>query len=228
MNSYISRRDLGALSLGTAALFAGLQATSSMAQGKPPEEGLDYIKLDKPVATDAPKGKIEVIEFFWYHCPHCNHFEPTLEAWLKKLPKDVSFKRVPVAFRPSFVPDQQLFYTLEAMGLLEKLHKLVFAAIHAEKLNLDTREQIIEWVTKQGVDKAKFIATFDGFAVGSKTTRATQLQTAYNVSGVPALGIAGQFYTDGATAQSMTRALQVADYHIAMLRKTPAASPKKK
>jgi thiol:disulfide interchange protein DsbA len=215
----ISRRQLGSLSIGAAALLAGLQATSSMAQGKPPEEGLDYIKLDKPVASDVPKGKIEVIEFFWYHCPHCNHFEPTLEAWLKKLPKDVSFKRVPVGFRPSFVPDQQLFYTLEAMGLLDKLHKLVFAAIHAEKLNLDTREQIIEWVAKQGVDKAKFIAIFDGFAVGSKVTRATQLQTAYNVSGVPALGIAGQFYTDGSTAQSMTRALQITDSLIATLRK---------
>lgn len=218
-NHHLSRRQLGALSMSAAALLAGLQTTTSMAQGKPPEEGLDYIKLDKPAPTDGVKGKIEVVEFFWYHCPHCNHFEPALEAWLKKLPKDVSFKRVPVAFRPNFVPDQQLFYTLEAMGLLEKLHKLVFAAIHAEKLNLDTREQIIEWVAKQGVDKAKFVAIYDGFAVGSKTTRATQLQTAYNVSGVPALGIAGQFYTDGATAQSMTRALQVTDYLIASLRK---------
>lgn len=219
MNQSVSRRQLGSLSLGAAALLAGLQATSSLAQGKPPEEGVDYIKLDKPVATEASKGKIEVVEFFWYHCPHCNHFEPALEAWLKKLPKDVAFKRVPVAFRPSFVPDQHLFYTLEAMGLLEKLHKLVFAAIHAEKLNLDSREQIIEWVAKQGIDKAKFVAIYDGFAVGSKATRATQLQQAYNVSGVPALGIAGQFYTDGSTAQSMTRALQVTDYLIASLRK---------
>ncbi len=218
-NTSLTRRDLGGLSIGAAALLTGLQAMPSWAQGKPPEEGLDYIKLDKPAPTDGVKGKIEVVEFFWYHCPHCNHFEPALEAWLKKLPKDVHFKRVPVAFRPSFVPDQQLFYALESMGLLEKLHKLAFAAIHAEKLNLDSREQIIEWVAKQGVDKAKFVAVYDGFAVGSKTTRATQLQTAYNVSGVPALGIAGQFYTDGATAQSMTRALQVTDFLIASLRK---------
>jgi thiol:disulfide interchange protein DsbA len=218
-NTSLTRRDLGGLSIGAAALLTGLQASPSMAQGKPPEEGLDYIKLDKLAPTDAAKGKIEVVEFFWYHCPHCNHFEPVLEAWLNKLPKDVHFKRVPVAFRPSFVPDQQLFYTLEAMGELARLHRRVFAAIHVEKLTLDTREQIIEWVAKQGVDKAKFVAVYDGFAVGSKTTRATQLQTAYNVSGVPALGIAGQFYTDGATAQSMTRALQVTDFLIASLRK---------
>jgi len=215
----LSRRQLGSLSIGAAALLAGMQSTVSLAQGKPPEEGLDYIKLDKPAPTDGVKGKIEVVEFFWYHCPHCNHFEPALEAWLKNLPKDVTFKRVPVAFRPSFVPDQQLFYALEAMGELVRLHRRIFAAIHVEKLMLDTREQIIEWVAKQGVDKAKFVALYDGFAVGSKATRATQLQTAYNVSGVPALGIAGQFYTDGATAQSMTRALQVTDYLIATLRK---------
>jgi protein dithiol oxidoreductase (disulfide-forming) len=219
MHSHISRRDLGAWFIGAAALLAGLQATSSMAQGKPPEEGLDYIKLDKPAATDGAKGKIEVVEFFWYHCPHCNHFEPTLESWLGKLPKDVHFKRVPVAFRPSFVPDQQLFYTLEAMGLLDKLHKRVFAAIHAEKLNLDTREQIIEWVAKQGIDKVKFTQYYDSPSIASKATLATKLQTAYNVSGVPAIGIAGQFYTDGALAQSMERALQITNSLIATQRK---------
>lgn len=233
MNSVItqsnfSRREFAALSTGAAALLAGLQATPSMAQGKPPEEGLDYVKLDKPAATDGVKGKIEVVEFFWYHCPHCNRFEPTLEAWVKKLPKDVHFKRVPVAFRPNFVPDQQLFYALEAMGKLGQLHAQVFLAIHSENLNLDNREQIIAWVAKQGVNQADFTKHFDSFAVGSKATRATQLQTAYNVSGVPALGVAGQFYTDGSLAQSMGRALQIVDYHIANLRKKPAAAPKKK
>lgn len=222
MHTSLSRRDIGSLSLGAAALLAGLQATPSLAQGKPPEEGLDYIKLDKPAPTEAPKGKIEVVEFFWYHCPHCNHFEPALESWLKNLPKDVHFRRVPVAFRPSFVPDQHMYYTLETMGKLPELHKLYFAAIHAEKLPLDTREQILAWVAKQnvkGLDMAKFTQTFDSFAVASKATRATQLQTTYKVSGVPALGIAGQFYTDGSLAQNMDRALQVTNYLIGTQRK---------
>jgi thiol:disulfide interchange protein DsbA len=214
-----TRREIASLSAGGLALLTGLQTMPAMAQRKPPEEGLDYVKLDKPAPTENVKGKIEVVEFFWYHCPHCNHFEPTLEAWLKKLPKDVHFKRVPVAFRPSFVPDQQLFYALEAMGKLEQLHARVFAAIHTERLGLDTREQIIEWVAKQGVDKAKFTQYFDSPSIVSKATQATKLQTAYNVSGVPALGIAGQYYTDGALAQSMERALQVTDYFIATLRK---------
>ncbi len=220
--STFTRRDMGGLSLGAAALLTGLSglpAPSALAQGKAPEENTDYIKLDKPAATEGVKGKIEVVEFFWYHCPHCNHFEPTLQAWLKKLPKDVHFRRVHVAFRPNFVFDQQLFYTLEAMGKIEQLHAKVFAAIHTERVTLDTREQIIEWVTKQGINKTEFTKIYDSFAIGSKATRATQLQTAYGVTGVPSLGIAGQFYTDGALAQSMERALQITDYLVNKLRK---------
>jgi thiol:disulfide interchange protein DsbA len=196
-----------------------LQATPALAQLKPPEEGIDYIKLDKPAATDGVKGKIEVVEFFWYHCPHCHRFEPTLQAWLKKLPKDVHFRRMHVAFRADFVLDQQLFYTLEAMGKVEQMHAKVFAAIHVEKLDLTSREKIIDWVSKQGIDKTKFTQIYDSFAIGSKATRATQLQNAYNVTGVPALGIAGQFYTDGSLAQSMERALQVTDHLISTQRK---------
>ena len=218
-NQLFTRREIASLSAGGLALLTGLQAMPAMAQRKPPEEGIDYVKLDKPAATDGVKGKIEVVEFFWYHCPHCNHFEPALQAWLKKLPKDVHFKRVPVAFRPNFVPDQQLFYTLEAMGKLDAMHTKVFHAIHTEKLNLDDRTAIINWAAAQGLDKTKFTETFDGFAVGSKAQRATQLQTAYNVSGVPALGVAGKFYTDGAAAQSMNRALQIVDTLIAAERK---------
>ena len=218
MTTY-TRRELGGLSVGATALLTGLQATPTLAQLKPPEEGIDYIKLDKPAATDGVKGKIEVVEFFWYHCPHCNRFEPTLQAWLKKLPKDVHFRRVHVAFRADFVLDQQLFYALEAMGKVEQMHARVFAAIHAEHLDLSSREKIIDWVAKQGIDKVKFTQIYDSFAIGSKATRATQLQNAYNVTGVPALGVAGQFYTDGALAQSMERALQVTDYLIATQRK---------
>ncbi len=217
-----TRRQIGLLSLGAAGLLAGVHASPSFAQGKPPEEGLDYIKLDKAAQVDAPKGKIEVVEFFWYSCPHCNAFEPKLEAWLANLPKDVVFRRVPVAFRAEFVPQQHLFFTLEAMGKLPDLHKKIFYAIHVEKLDLSKREAILAWVAKQnvkGLDLAKFTQTFDSFAIASKATRATQLQTAYKVSGVPALGIAGRFYTDGALAQSMERALQVTNYLLGTLRK---------
>ncbi len=218
-NTLFTRRQLAGLSFGAAALLVELQALPVMAQGKPPEEGVDYIKLDKPAPTDAPNGKIEVVEFFWYHCPHCHHFEPELQAWVKNLPKDVSFRRVPVAFRPDFVFDQKLYYTLEEMGLVDKMHARAFAAIHTEKLDLSNRDTIIKWATAQGIDKTKFTKIYDSFSVASKATRATQLQTAYNVTGVPALGIGGQFYTDGSLAQSMPRALQVANELIGTLRR---------
>ena len=212
MQTSLSRRDLGTLSLGVTAILAGLQATPALAQMKPPEEGLDYIKLDKPAPTEAVKGKVEVVEFFWYGCPHCHAFEPQLEAWLKVLPKDVHFRRSPAAFRPEWVPQQHLYFTLEALKLVDALHKKIFYAIHVEKIDLATRNQIMAWIPKQnikGLDMAKFTQTFDSFNVGSKATRATQLQQAYHVDGVPSLGVAGQFITDGGKAQGMERALKI-------------------
>ena len=187
-------------------------------QGKKPELGTDYLQLDKRAAVEAPAGKIEVVEFFWYSCPHCSVFEPTFDAWSKRVPKDVAVRRVPIAFRADFAPQQRLFYALEAMGLLDQLHRKVFAAIHSEKQSLATGDAIVDWVAKQGVDKAKFLESFNSFSVSTKTSRATQLQNAYKVEGVPALGVAGRFYTDGSLAKSMERSLQVVEFLIAQVR----------
>lgn len=188
------------------------------AQAQAPRPGIDFIRLERVVPVDAAAGKIELIEFFWYDCPHCNAFDPVLTQWLKKAPKDVVFKRMPVAFRDDFVPQQRLFYALEAMGLLDKLHASVFAAIHAQKQNLSKGPAIIDWVVKQGVDKAKFVEHFNSFSVSTKATRAHQYQEAYAVEGVPAFGIAGRFYTDGERAQTMERALQVVEYLLTQAR----------
>jgi thiol:disulfide interchange protein DsbA len=180
--------------------------------------GKDYFPLDRPVATEAGNGKIELIEFFWYSCPHCNAFEPTFAQWIKTAPKDVVVRRVPVAFRDDFAPQQRLFYTLEAMNLLESLHAKVFAAIHAEKQALNTEAAITDWVAKQGVDKPKFLETYKSFGVASKLKRAVQLQNDFKVEGVPSFGIAGRFYTDGSIAGSMERALKVVESLIAQSR----------
>ena len=213
----MKRRDF---SLAAPALAVLSTATwmPAHAQALKPAEGTDYFVLDKSVAVDAPPGKIEVVEFFWYKCPHCNSFEPALEAWSKKLPKDVVLRRVPIAFQDSFAPLQRLFYSIEAMGLTAKLHAKVFNAIHIERLNLEKGDAIIEWVAQQGVDKAKFAEQFGSFSINSKATKATQLQNAYRVEGVPALGVAGRFYTDGQIAKSMDRALLVVDALVADLR----------
>lgn len=213
----MKRRDF---SLACGAVVAGSAWIPSTvgAQGKPPVAGTDYLVVQKPAAVEAPAGKIEVVEFFWYNCPHCNAFEATFEAWRKRAPKDIAVRRVPIAFQSSFVPQQQLFYTLEAMGLVEKLHSKVFTAIHGEKQKLDQESAIVDWVVKQGVDKAKFLEQYKSFSVVNKVARATQLQNAYKIEGVPALGVAGRFLTDGAMAGSMERALQLVELLAAGIR----------
>jgi thiol:disulfide interchange protein DsbA len=180
--------------------------------------GKDYITLERPVATEAGSGKIEVLEFFWYSCPHCNQFEPAFEQWVKNAPKDVVVRRVPVAFRDDFVPQQRLYYTLEAMNLVEKMHIRVFTAIHGEKLMLNSDASVLAWAEKQGIDKAKFAETYKSFGVATKAKRAVQLQNDFKIEGVPSLGVAGRFYIDGTLAGSMPRALQVADALIAQTR----------
>jgi thiol:disulfide interchange protein DsbA len=214
----MQRRDFFA-GAGSVAMTAGLWSPGWVqAQVKAPQAGIDFVRLGKPAPVEAPAGKIEVIEFFWYNCPHCSAFEPILAPWAKALPKDVAFKRVHIAFNASFAPQQKLFYALDELGLVDKLHARVFAAIHGERQNLSSAEAITDWVVKQGVDKAKFLEQFNSFSAATKATRATQLQNAYQVEGVPALGVAGRYYTDGSLAKSMDRALQVAEFLVAQVR----------
>ncbi len=181
-------------------------------------EGKDYQKLERAVATDVGQGKVELIEFFWYSCPHCNAFEPAFVQWIKTAPKEVVVRRVPVAFRDDFAPQQRLYYTLEAMGLLETIHPKVFHAVHVERQPLNTDVLIQAWVEKQGVDGKKFAETAKSFGVAGKVRRAVQLQNDFRVEGVPSLGIAGRYYTDGSMAGSMDRALKVAEFLIAQSR----------
>lgn len=223
----MQRREfsLTAATVAAGALGALALSTSAQAQapGKPPQEGTDYLVLDKPAATDAGAGKIEVVEFFWYSCPHCNRFEPQLEEWAKKMPKDVVLRRTPVAFRPDFEPQQRLYYVLESMGKVDELHKKVFYAIHVEKQSLNTAELVAAWAEKHGINKAKFTEAYNSFPVATKTRKATLLQDAYKVDGVPALGVAGRYYTSGSVAQTMERALVVAEYVIGLARKSKSA-----
>lgn len=213
----MKRREFS-LACGAVLASGAVVSTSAQAQAEPPKTGTDYYLVEKRAPVDAPAGKIEVVEFFWYSCGHCNAFEPTLDAWIKRAPKDVVVRRVPVAFRDDFAPQQRLYFALEAMGLVDKLHGKVFAAIHVEKLKLDRAELIADWVVKQGVDKSKFMEHYNSFSVATKTRKAVELQNAYRVEGVPALGIAGRFYTDGTLAKSMDRALLIAEYLVAGVR----------
>jgi len=216
----MQRREFSITTTSVAAAASlGALSTATQAQVQAPRAGTDYLVLDKAAPVDAPAGKIEVVEFFWYSCPHCNRFEPALEEWIKKAPKDVVVRRVPVSFRADFEPQQRLYYVLEAMNKVEELHKKVFHAIHAEKQMLNTPELVAAWAEKQGVNKAKFSEMYNSFSIATKARKATQLQDAYKVDGVPALGVAGRFYTSGELAKNMDRALQVTDYLVIQARK---------
>lgn len=170
---------------GLVLAFAGGNAFAELKQGR------DYDLVNPPQATE--KGKIEVIEFFSYMCPHCDHLDPIVSKWEKTLAKDVVFHRVPVVFRPQWEAPAKLYYTLEAMGELDKLHPAAFTAIHRENANLLNDAGVIDWAVKKGLDRKKFTDTFNSFAVMSKAQGSKQKQGAYGIPGVPAFVVAGKY-----------------------------------
>jgi thiol:disulfide interchange protein DsbA len=213
-----SIRTLGTLGLG---LGAGLPALVH-AQGAAgtPVEGTHYVKLTQAAPVAAPVGKVEVVEFFWYGCPHCFHFEPALAPWAAKLPADVAFRRIPVAFRETpFGIHQRLYYTVEAMGLIPTLHAKIFHAIHEEGLKLDQPDLIADFVSKQGVDKAKFLSVMDSFSVQTKCRQARTLAEAYKIDGVPTVGIGGLYYTSVSLNGTSEKTLATTEFLINKLRK---------
>lgn len=170
--------------------------------------GKDYT-LISPVQPTEDAGKIEVLEFFSYGCPHCAEFNPLVVAWAAKLPADVVFKKVPITFgRAAWANISRLYYTLDITGDLARLESEVFKAIHVERVNLFDERTLTEWVAKKGVDTKKFADTFKSFGVNSKVSRADQMAQAYKVQGVPALAIDGKFMVGG---QGFNEQLAIAD-----------------
>ena len=210
----ITRRDFSLTAAATALGVAG----SARAQGAAPTEGRDYVRLNTPVAVPAG-GKIDVIEFFSYGCPHCYSFEPMLEQWVKRQPPDVAFRRVPATFNPTFEGYARLFYALEAIGQVEALHKRVFAAIHVQRQRLDKEADIAAFVSANGGDGAKAVEAMKSFGVATKLRQAKQSFEAYKIDGVPTLGIHGRWFTSGSLTGSNDKALAVADQLVERARK---------
>lgn len=212
----MNRRDFSSQLVG---LGLGLSAGApALAQGGF-VENTHYVKLAQPAPVSAPAGKIEVIEFFWYGCPHCNAFEPALEAWTKRLPDYVAFRRVPVAFREIYAVHQQIFYALEALGKLDAMHRKVFYAIHNDRKRMEKPDEIADLMAANGIDRAKFLEAFNSFGVQSKVRQATKLVDAYKIDGVPALGVQGRYFTSGSLAGSADRSLAVTEFLVERVRK---------
>lgn len=191
-----------------------------------PQLGQQFKQTAQAIPSDTP-SKIEVIELFWYGCPHCYHLEAPLSAWVKKLPQDVTFKRVPGVPRQDWAPMAKAYYTLEALGLVDKLHAPLFEAIHKQKtLNPTNEKGAIDWIAKQsGLDHKKVAEAFNSFSINTKVMRAVQTFRASGATGVPALIIDGKYLTSSTMAGGNDEVLKVADYILANVRKDKAAKP---
>lgn len=206
----------------------GLVSMSQVALAVP-QAGQDFDAVTQVMTTE-DASKIEVMEIFWYGCSHCYHMEKPLDVWLKKLPSDVSFKRIPGIPNPSWAPMAQTFFTMEALGLTEKLHAKLFDAIHKQKkLNPTDNKMALEWLTNNsGLDRAKVEETFNSFTVNTNMKRAAQIFRSSGATGVPSLVIDGKYITSGTMAGGNEQALQVVDYIIKNVRDTQGKQPVKK
>ncbi|MFF7707219.1 DsbA family protein [Pseudomonas sp. NPDC007930] len=180
------------------------------AQAADIEAGKQYTVLDSPVPVSEP-GKIEVVELFWYGCPHCYAFEPTINPWIEKLPADVNFHRIPAMFGGIWDVHGQMFVTLDTMGVEHKVHTAVFDAIHKEHKMFKTPEEMADFVATQGVDKTKFLETYNSFAVKGKVAQYKALAQQYGVTGVPTMIVNGKYRFDLGSAGGPEETLKVAD-----------------
>lgn len=196
--------------LATASLFA---MTTAAIAAEPIEAGNQYELLSSPVPVAVP-GKIEVVELFWYGCPHCYQFESAVNPWVEQLPDDVNFLRIPALFGGQWNVHGQVFLTLEAMQVEQSVHTAVFEAIHTDGKKLATPEEMADFLVAEGIDKEAFLKTFSSFAVKSQMEKAKKLGMAYQISGVPVMIVNGKYRFDLGSAGGPQRTLDVADYLI--------------
>ena len=201
---------------------------STLAMAEAPKIGTEFEAVAQPIPTDNA-AKIEVMEIFWYGCIHCYHMDAPLNAWVKKLPSDVYFKRVPGLPNPSWAPMAKAFYVMETLGVAEKLHTPLFDAINKSKtLNPTDEKAAIAWVTQQsGMDKLKVEQAFKSFTINTNLNRAAQIFRASGATGVPSLVIDGKYITSSTMSGGNEQALKVADYIIGNVRADKAKTVKK-
>jgi thiol:disulfide interchange protein DsbA len=174
-------------------------------------EGVHYKPTTQRIATSDEKV-VEVIELFSYSCPHCFNLDPQVDEWEKTLPENVTFSRVPAIFRDSWLQLARVFYAAEATGDLEKLHSVIFSAIHVEKRRLETEEQLLDFVAEQGIDRDMFAKTMNSFSVKGKVKKALLLSQTSGITGVPAMMVNGKYIVDAPMAGGMPEMLKVVDF----------------
>jgi thiol:disulfide interchange protein DsbA len=182
-------------SLRFALLATALAASTAFASPSDPQNGVEYTTLPQPQPVQTTGKKVEVVEFFMYHCPHCNALEPSLEQWVKKQGGNIQFRRIHLPATGPNDPEAHLHLTLEALGKAEEFQPKVFKAWHVDHLRLNTDAAIIDWVAKNGIDRAKFLDAWNSFGVVTKLHRLPQIASDYKVEGVPTIIIDGKYQT---------------------------------
>lgn len=187
------------------------------------DEGIDYRVVAEPARAEAGTD-VEVLELFWYGCPHCYHLEPEIARWLEQEPAGVSFRRMPAAASPRWVPHAKAFYAAQRLGVLDQLHEPLFKALHEQRRKIFTDEQIIAFAAEQGIDEDAFRTAYSSFPVDMQVRKAAELVQRYNIDGVPALVVNGKYVTSASQTGSNARMFQVVDYLAAQEGKATAAS----
>lgn len=211
---------------GMLTLLAGLFLAATAWAVEPPVEGTDYKRLAKPLTVETGK-QVEVVEFFWYRCPHCNQLEPGLKSWAKTLPADVRLRPVPAVFNDNWLPGAKIFHTLAEMKQLDKLHGKVFDAYHKEGLNLNDEAQLMAWVRKQGLNEGEFQAIYKSFSTQTKAMKGAQAARTAGLEGVPALLVDGKYLTSLSMTLTEERLFEVLNQLIERARKERGSKPAK-
>ena len=183
------------------------------------ETANDYLEVSPAQPTSVKKGQVEVVEFFWYRCPHCFELEGELNAWARKLPNDVVLKRVPGILNPGWASLARAFYALEAIGMREKLHDEVFNAIHVQGQDLNDPERFFDWAVTKGIDRKKIADAYNSFSVNTQVMRAQQMTAGYKINGVPAFAVNGRYVTSAYLTGSVPAMFKTLDTLIAQERK---------
>ena len=206
-----------------AAVAVLLPLLSHAEAAAPYQEGKQYVRLDQPVRTRSP-DKIEVVEVFWYGCPHCFHFEPLVNAWKKRLPADVDFWVSPVVWNDTTALHARAFYVAQALGVQAKMHQPLFEAITAQSNGYNNKSKLAALFTANGVDAAQFDKAFDAFGVTSQVNQAKARTLSYKIDGTPELVVAGKYRVTGRGAGSQEEMLKVVDFLVAKERKERQAA----
>ena len=203
----------------TLSLWSAVPASAQIpASQKPIRAGIDY-RVIAPQPVQSPKS-IEVIDFFWYGCPYCNSLQPALERWISRKPADVTVRRIPAVLRDSWVPHARVYYTLEALGEVERLHQRAYYSYHVEELAMSCPEAMSDWAVRNGILRERWDTAYNSADVQRKVEEAVELTRAYNITGTPALVVDGRYLTSGNLSDTLDGMIQILEGLVYRVRAT--------